>query len=385
MLGQENQRKKQIDKETKGASHEHRQQDNRELIRISGALRSRQSSHRLGLKSHVKYTCLITLLLIGACQMEQGTPDVALGTSNTFCEELPRPENARLPLSEASDDWFQVYESADGVYSIIEPYQFQETISHLILGEASAILFDTGMGLLPISTVVQRITSLPVTVLNSHTHYDHVGGNSDFSSVLAINTEYTRSNMAGFEHSRIADDLAPEAFCNGPPRGVDVTSFSTRPWRASQFIGDGAIFDLGGRSLEVLHVPGHTPDATALLDAENGLLFTGDTYYDAELWLFVPETNLDDYERSIARLTSLEGDIKYLLGAHNIARVDAGRLAQVKTAFHRLRSGEFTGAKESGNRLVFHIDDVEFVTSQPVLDGEQGDITKGGSGLDTWP
>ena len=333
---------------------------------------------------------LITLLLIAACQAEQGTSEVTAGTlntsntSNSFCEELPRPENAALPLSDASDDWFQVYEAAEGVYSIIEPYQFQETISQLIVGQERAILFDTGLGLLSIRPVVERITSLPVTVLNSHTHYDHVGGNSEFSSVLAIDTAYTRANMAGFEHSRIADNFVPEAFCNGAPPGVDISSFYTPPWKASRFVEDGEMLDLGGRTLEVLHVPGHTPDATALLDADNGLLFTGDTYYDAQLWLFVPETNLDDYERSITRLVSLEGDIRFLLGAHNVARVDAGRLEQVKTAFHQLRSGELSADEESGNRLVFNIDGIEFVTAQAVLDGEQGDITKGGSGLDTW-
>lgn len=56
---------------------------------------------------------------------------------------------------------------------------------------------------------------------------------------------------------------------------------------------DGEIIDLGGRRLEILHVPGHTPDAVALLDAENGLLFTGDTWYDA----------------SIPRLANLEGRV----------------------------------------------------------------------------
>ncbi len=83
------------------------------------------------------FQLLITLLLIAACQAEQGASEVTAGTSNTsntFCEELPRPENAALPLSDASDDWFQVYEAAEGVYSIIEPYQFQETISQLIVG-----------------------------------------------------------------------------------------------------------------------------------------------------------------------------------------------------------------------------------------------------------
>ena len=94
---------------------------------------------------------------------------------------------------------------------------------------------------------------------------------------------------------------------------------------------------------------------------------------------------LDDYGRSISRLASLESGVKYLLGAHRSARVDAGRLGEVEAAFQKLRSGKFSGDAESGNRMIFVIDGVEFVTTQPVLDGKQGDVSKGGSGLDTWP
>jgi glyoxylase-like metal-dependent hydrolase (beta-lactamase superfamily II) len=339
------------------------------------------NSSRFGVVAQLSFA----LLFIAGCQTQTGTPYLTDGTFAEICTSLPGEENAKLQLSDASDDWFQVYEVSEGVYSIVEPYQFQQTISHLIVGEDRAVLFDTGLGLLPIRPVVERITSVPILVLNSHTHYDHVGGNAEFSSVLAMNTEYTKANMAGFEHNRVADDLTPDAFCNGPPEGADVAAFYTKPWNASRYIEDGEILDLGGRMLEVLHVPGHTPDATALLDAENGLLFTGDTFYDAELWLFVPESNLDDYGRSITRLANLEINVKYLLGAHTSARVDADRLGQVKAAFQKLRSGRYSGDAESGNQLVFVIDGVEFVTAQPVLDGKQGDISMGGSGLDTWP
>lgn len=328
---------------------------------------------------------LLLILIIAGCQAEQGTPYAGTSMFAESCKGLPREENTKLTLSEFSDDWFQVYEASEGVYSIVEPFQFQETISHLIVGSDRAILFDTGIGLLPIRPVVERITSLPVTVLNSHTHYDHVGGNAEFSSVLAIDSDYTRANMSGFEHSRVAEDFVPEAFCNGVPDGVDPTAFYTKTWKASGSVEDGDILDLGGRKLQVLHVPGHTPDATALVDAENGLMFTGDTFYDAELWLFVPETSLDDYDRAITRLASLENEVQYLLGAHNSARVDAGRLAKVKAAFHKLRLDTVSRDEESGGRVRFLIDGIEFVTSQPVLDGRQGDVTKGGSGLDTWP
>ncbi len=327
---------------------------------------------------------LTASLFLAGCRAEQPTPREGTPSFAAVCEGLPREENAALPLSAASDHWFQVYETSEGVYSIVEPYQFQETISHLIVGDERAILFDTGLGLLPIRPVVERITDLPVTVLNSHTHFDHVGGNAEFSSILAIDSDYTRANMAGFDHRRIAAEFAPDAFCNGPPSGVDLDLIHTRPWKASRYVTDGEILDLGGRRLEVLHIPGHAPDATALLDSENGLLFTGDTFYADELWLVAPETNLDQFDRSITRLAGIEKDVKYLLGAHTLARVASGRIAAVRDAFGKLRSGELSGTEDSDGWLVFTIDGVEFVTVQPVLDGELGDITKGGSGLDTW-
>jgi glyoxylase-like metal-dependent hydrolase (beta-lactamase superfamily II) len=311
--------------------------------------------------------------------------DESLSVDNYACDSVPRPENASLPLSAESDDWYQVYESADGVFSIVEPYQLQETISHLIVGKESALLFDTGIGLIPLRPVVERITNLPVIVLNSHTHYDHVGGNWEFDTVLAVDSVYTRANMAGFENSRIAGDFLPEAFCKGAPEGAEIAAFHTKPWMASGLVKDGEMIDLGGRTLEVLHVPGHTPDALALLDAENRLLFTGDTWYDASLWLFVRETNLEDYVVSISRLAELESKVDFLLGAHNLAIVEANRLKKVDSVTRKIRSGTHTGEKDNYNRLAFDIDGVRILTSQEALNGKQGDISRGGSGLDRWP
>src|SRR6185295_14315421 len=45
----------------------------------------------------------------------------------------------------------------------------------------------------------------------------------------------------------------------------------------TRLLGDGDVVDLGDRSFEVLHVPGHTAGSIALWDASGGVLFTGDT------------------------------------------------------------------------------------------------------------
>jgi len=256
-----------------------------------------------------------------------------------WCDLLPRSGYASLERIPVADDWFQVYRVAKGVYAIYEPYQFQEVISYLITGSEGAILFDTGMGISPIRPVVEKLTSLPIRVVNSHTHFDHVGGNADFDVVLGMDTRYTRRNAAGKPHDEVRDEVAPAALCRPLPEGVDAESYRIRPFKISAFLKDGDLLDLGDRRLEVLGVPGHTPDAVALLDRENGLLWTGDTFYEGEIWLFVPETDLRAYRKSVRRLADLVPSLRLLLTAHNTPVAEPRRLEELKRAFESVRAG----------------------------------------------
>ena len=302
-----------------------------------------------------------------------------------WCDELPRPSNAALEQVPVASDWFQVYRVADGVYALAEPFQFQEVISYLVLGSRRALLFDTGIGLVPIRPVVEQLTRLPVDVINSHTHYDHVGGNAEFERILAVDTPYTRANTAGFPHAELAGEVAPASLCKAAPAGADLAGFHTRAWSPSRFVADGERIDLGGRVIEVLQVPGHTPDAVALLDRADGYLWTGDTYYDGPIWLSVPETDLDAYERSIARLAALASGLKALFPAHNTATAGPAQLAKAADAIVKVRAGAVSGTREPGNRVTFHFDGFGFLLSRPLLEGRTGDRTRGGSGLTTWP
>lgn len=288
-------------------------------------------------------------------------------SNKAWCAKLPRPANAALPAVSVKSDWFTVYRAADGVYAIVDAQQWEEVIAYLIVGTKRALLFDTGIGDMPIRPVVEQLSKLPVTVLNSHTHFDHVDGNWEFENVAAMNTPFTRANMAGVPHAKIADEVAAGAFCAHAPAGLDTAKFRGRPWHASQVVRDGSTFELGGRTLEVIAAPGHTPDAIALLDRTHGLLWTGDSYYDGPIWLFADETDLAAYEHSIARLATLVPQLRQLLPAHNTASVPPEALTRTLAAIRALRSGSVRGKEGADGQLTFEVNGITILTSRTAL------------------
>jgi glyoxylase-like metal-dependent hydrolase (beta-lactamase superfamily II) len=122
---------------------------------------------------------------------------------------------------------------------------------------------------------------------------------------------------------------------------------------------------LGGRTIEVIATPGHTPDAISLIDRANGLLFTGDTYYPAPIWLFRPETDLHAYAASIRRLAALAPQIKLVLGAHNIPVASPAVLAQLVAAFDAVRAGKVSPKPDSPGKVLYKVGDISFLMRAP--------------------
>jgi len=281
-----------------------------------------------------------------------------------WCRALPRPEYKSLERVLASDPWFEVYKVAPGVFAIYEPRQFEEVISYLIVGHKQALLFDTGMGIGNIRNVVSRLTSRPVVVLNSHTHNDHVGGNWQFTFIYGMDSAFTRANARGSREDAQAE-ITPDQLCDDLPKNFDAKSYQTRPWHISLFVHDGFKISLGGRTLEIIATPGHTPDAICLLDRANGLLFTGDTYYPAPIWLYRPETDLDAYVASVNRLAALAPQLKLVLGAHNIPVAQPDVLPKLVDAIQAVRSGQGTVKPEGEGKTIHTFSGFDFLLAAP--------------------
>src|ERR1700719_2297799 len=156
----------------------------------------------------------LSIWLVSSLAAQQAQPP-------EWCKNLPRAAYSKLERVSIADPWFEVYNIRPGVFAIYEPHQLEEVISYLIVGGNRALLFDTGMGISNIQAVVAALTKLPVSVLNSHTHNDHVGDNWRFSDVYGMDTDFTRANARGSKEDAQAE-LAPEELCGPLPEGFDA-------------------------------------------------------------------------------------------------------------------------------------------------------------------
>ena len=237
----------------------------------------------------------------------------------------------------ADTEWFAVQRLREGVYLVGEPMHVN---SYLILGSRRAVLLDTGMGIRDIRTCVRAITDLPVLVVNSHYHFDHVGGNHLFEDIAIHEAgaarlaeqppaewfpaylESAAAVLAQYRAFRAVDEewfqvLGREMQMRPLPASFDRDAWRTIASVPNQLLHDGDELDLGDRVLRVAHTPGHTPDCICLLDERERILFTGDTVDTGPIYAQFEDSSVTDFAVSARRLADTEAraaDI--LLSAH---------------------------------------------------------------------
>jgi glyoxylase-like metal-dependent hydrolase (beta-lactamase superfamily II) len=257
-------------------------------------------------------------------------------------EERVRDEPGGRGTGDPDRDWFYWREAIPGLWLIAEP---SHVYTWLVVGSERACLFDTGTGFAPIRPVVEEITSLPLVVVNSHYHFDHVGGNREFPAVSIhpagvdrIYTDFDASvaaYLAFLRHReralrtfrRLDAELLGLLTIETNPRDLpslveDRALGRGRPNTEVHVIEHGDTIDLGDRVLRVLHTPGHSPDGISLLDEANGLLLTADAFNLGLVYCHFQDSDLGVLTRTAARLAGLSSDIAYVT-THHYPRVIA--------------------------------------------------------------
>ncbi len=207
-------------------------------------------------------------------------------------------------------NWFEAVRFADGVTLLHEPWIkpfFRCNMWH-VRGRDADLLFDTGLGVFPISAEVARLAGRMPICVASHTHFDHIGGHHEFARRCVHQAEAAILADPRNELT-LADRYANEEMFDALPAGWETARYQVRPAPAQRILRDGDVIDLGDRAFEVIHTPGHSPGGIALWEKASGTLLSGDIIYDGPLITDTYHADLADYETSLRRLADLPAAI----------------------------------------------------------------------------
>jgi len=220
-------------------------------------------------------------------------------------------KNDNEPVQEFTG-WFEVKSPAGKVWCISD---HGSDNMYLVAGDEKALLIDTGIGVADLAGYVGTLTKLPVIVVNTHGHPDHVGGNFQFAEVYGQPADFELTNQ--FSSQTNHEHTVQETMKNNPGF-VSPFAKATTAYKVPTLIPvkAGYIFDLGNRKLEVIEVPGHTKGSLVLLDAANKLLFTGDNN-NTLVWLFLDGClPLEAYLQTLQKLNERNAEFDHILPGH---------------------------------------------------------------------
>jgi hydroxyacylglutathione hydrolase len=169
---------------------------------------------------------------------------------------------AQMPASQTGGK--EVFKNDDVVFHQIDDHTWAGT-GHMMANESiylaegtnKAVLIDAGTNIKDLDKIVASITKKPVMLVATHVHPDHTGASID---------------------------AFPEIFIN-PDDTVNIPQFMPGYKGRIKYLKDGQIIDLGGRMIEVVFTPAHTPGSTTFIDKAAGYGFSGDSFGSGNLLL----------------------------------------------------------------------------------------------------
>ncbi len=197
--------------------------------------------------------------------------------------------------------------------------------AYIVVGTERALVLDFGVCPCEFLSLVRQVTSLPLVAVLTHADGDHTANIGCFDEVLLHPAEIPL--LGGYTGT--------------------CTPIEERD-----------IIDLGGRSLLVLHLPGHTPGSIALLDTASGELLSGDTVSHTALYLFGRGRCITDYRDSLERLARFP--VQTIWPAHGPAPVapDAidGLLALTESVMRGEVAGQPNGQAHMPERVKLYVE-----------------------------
>lgn len=212
----------------------------------------------------------------------------------------------------------------DGVYLLDE---FSGTNCYLVVGSEKALLIDCGTGFADLKGTVESITDLPLEVIATHGHVDHIGGAGEFKEVYIHYADTKFINKIQFTVPM--RKLFTLGHGGAKEQGVKVGDVKKGEYK-TKFIPIDESFktDLGNKKIRIKHTPGHTVGSIAVIDETDKIVFSGDNVCDA-LWMFLPgSTSLEEWLPSAEWLYEMSKEYRIFWG-HRKAELTSDYILQV--------------------------------------------------------
>lgn len=230
--------------------------------------------------------------------------------------------------------WFTIDEIDAETFIISEYRHWEETHCYLLNGTEHSLLIDTGLGIENIHDQVIRLTDKPVIAIATHIHWDHIGGHKFFPNFYAHEAELNwLDGEFPLTMEQIKDMVVDRCDL---PKGYDVEQYEFFQGTPTKILGDNEWIDLGGRSVQILHTPGHSPGHMCFWDKERAYLFTGDLVYKDMLFAWFPSTDPEAYLTSLERISALP--VKNVFPAHHSLNIQPEILDRMRDAFRQLKA-----------------------------------------------
>src|SRR5258708_39243243 len=163
---------------------------------------------------------------------------------------------------------FQIHEYNEDLYILRQSgcSNFEKPFLYLLFGKEKALLLDTGAGKNNVARFVSGVVdswlsrnkreAIDLVVAHTHGHGDHTAGDAQLAAL-------PRTTLVQKDVKSV------------------IAHFGIRNWPE-----EIVQYDLGGRILDIVPIPGHQEASIAIYDRQTGTLFTGDSLYPGRLYVF---------------------------------------------------------------------------------------------------
>lgn len=230
--------------------------------------------------------------------------------------------------------WFTIDPIDRRTHCISEYRHWEETHCYLLTGKTRSLLIDTGLGICNILDPVTALTDKHVTAVATHVHWDHIGGHQYFPDFCAHAAELPWLQGAFPLPEDAVRRMAADR-CQ-LPEGFKLDTYTIFQGTPSRLLEDGDLIDLGGRALQVLHTPGHSPGHLCFYEDATGYLFTGDLVYKGTLLAYYPSTDPEAYLASLGKLAALP--VRRVFPGHHSLHISPEIILRMRDALRELKA-----------------------------------------------